>query len=190
MNKELRRARIAGVILIILALTAVFPTSFYRLLGTRATPYIIFYLFTLIVYLGFIFGFKIIAKKVNNNLLKKACSAFIVFSAIYYIYFILTMYWAGISSFSFIYFLQLINGAIGLVFGWALIGLKKEFAWLGFSAGALMIILSFSIIISSLFSLFNIFLNFSSFLFEVNNMFLVLAYILETRILFKAEERL
>ena len=126
MNKKLRRAGIAGIILIFLALAAVFPTAFYRLLGTRATPYAIFYLFTLASYLGFIFGFKIIAKKINNDLLRKACSAFIILSIIYYTYFILTMYWAGIGSFSFIYLLQLLNGAIGLAFGWAFLELRKE----------------------------------------------------------------
>ena len=187
MNKKLRQAGIAGIILIILALSAVFPATFYRLLGTQATPYAIFYLISLASYLGFIFGFKIIAKKTNNDLLKKACSAFIILSIIYYGYFILTMFWAGISNFSLLYFLQLVNGAIGLIFGWAILKLRKEFNWLGFITGCLMIILSFSIILSSLFYLLNIFSSFSSFLFEVNNMALVLVYILETKILFRAE---
>jgi len=190
MNKKLRQAGIAGIILIILALAAVVPATFYRLLGTGVAPYAIFYLISLAAYLGFILGFKIIAEKTNNDLLKKICSAFIILSIIYYGYFILTMFWAGIGSITLLYVLQLVNGAIGLVFGWAILELRKEFSWLGFITGCLMIILSLSIVLSSLFYLLNIFSGFSSFLFGVNNIVLVLVYILETKILFRAEKEL
>ena len=190
MKKKLKWSRIAGIILIILALVMVVPETFYRLMETGVTSYAIFYILLLVSYVGFILGFKTIAEKTKNDLLKKACLAFIILSIIYYSYFILTMYWAGISSFILLYLLQLADGIVGLVFGWAILKLRKEFGWLGTATGTLMIILGSSIILSSFFYLFNIFSGLGSFLFEANNLFFVLVYILEINILFKAGERL
>ncbi|MEM3074828.1 MAG: hypothetical protein QW727_02720 [Candidatus Pacearchaeota archaeon] len=179
MNKTIKNAAIAGILSIIVDIPLVILEvlkSLKMLSGGLLTIYIIVYVLSLLLYIVFAWGFKIIGEKTQNNLLSVMTYVFIISSIIYDGYFILAAISPSLDN-PIISILTLIfYGAVGIPFGISLLKLKNQFGSIATATGILVIITSASFL--------------TVILSIIGVLTLIPAYILEVILLFRASEKL
>lgn len=147
MNKTLRYAAISGILAVVILLPFLFIELFRALniIGgkTSVTTQIVLNVITLLLLIFFLYGFKIIADKTKNNLLKIAVYLFIIALIInhgYGGYNVLTKTEADLSSTTTSSFVYVVYGIMGVLFGIGLLKLKKQLGTIAKTAGILAII--------------------------------------------------
>ena len=179
MHKTLKYAGIAGILsLIVLIPLIVFEVlkSLNKLRGGLISLYIFVLLVALILYIIFVWGFKILGEKHQNNLLKITSYILIVVAIIYHGYLILALIYPVIDNI----FAQILPvafiGIAMILFGIGLLRLKMQFGSVATAAGVIEIISGISFL-SVLLSLIGLLL-------------LIPNYILGVIILFRAAKKL
>ncbi len=146
MHKILKYAAIAGVLSLIILIPFIVLEVFRGLnklgggLISLYTLYIFVLLAILILYIIFIWGFKILGEKYQNNLLKIASYILIVAAIIYYGYFALSSIFPAIDNTSVHIIMLVIMGAAMIPFGIGLLRLKMQFGSVATAAGVIEII--------------------------------------------------
>lgn len=147
MNKTLRYAAISGILTVVILLPFLFIELFRALniIGgkTSVTTQIVLNVITLLLLGFFLYGFKIIADKTKNNLLKIAVYLFIIALIInhgYGGYNVLTKTEADLSSTTTSSFVYVVYGIMGVLFGIGLLKLKKQLGTIAKTTGILAII--------------------------------------------------
>lgn len=189
MNKTVKYAGVAGILS--LALTS--PIMIFEVLkvlkkleGSFVLLYIFVLLLSLIFYIIYIFGFKLIGEKLPNNLLKITSYILIISAIIDYGYTIVTLIFPTLDN-SIVDILSLvIVGGISIPFGIALFKLKPQFGSLATVASVIAIITGvieiiigaslLSVILSVILSILGILLS-------------IPLYILTSMILFRAAKK-
>ncbi len=180
MNRTIKNAGIAGVLTLIVAIPLVILEILKgqnMIYGRLLTLYIVVYVLSLLSYIVFIWGFKVIGDKVKINLLKVTSYILIISSIIYYGYFILAaisppfINWIIIPISALVFY-----GAVGIPFGIGLLKLKNRFGSIATVTGVLTIITcaSFLTVIMSI----------------IGVLTLIPTYILAIILLFKASKKL
>ncbi len=143
MHKILKNAAIAGVLsLIVLIPFTVLEVlrGLNKLEGGLISLYIFVFLASLILYIIFVWGFKILGEKYQNNLLKIASYILIVVTIIYSGYFALSSIFPAIDNTSVHIIMLVIMGAAMIPFGIGLLRLKMQFGSVATAAGVIEII--------------------------------------------------
>src|SRR3989344_4530611 len=94
MNKTIKYAGVAGIFSLIFAVPVILfeiLKSLSKLDGGLVSVYIFVLLISLILYIVFIHGFKLVAEKYQNNLLKLSSYILIISAIVYYGYLVLTL---------------------------------------------------------------------------------------------------
>lgn len=155
MNKILKYAAIAGILSII----TLFPLTFLEILksldkleGGLISLYIFVLLVALILYVIFVWGFKIIGEKYQNNLLKIASFVLIVIAIIYQGLLILASILPAFDNIFVQILPAVLMGAAMIPFGIGLLRLKMQFGSVATAAGVIEIIsgISFLTVLLSL----------------------------------------
>ncbi len=179
MNKTIKNAAIAGILTIIVAIPLVILEvlkSLNMLSGGLLTFYIIVYILSLLLYIVFVWGFKLMGDKTKINLLTITSYILIVSSIIYYVYFILAAISPALDNPIISISTLVFYGAVGIPFGISLLKLKNQFGSIATATGILMIItsVSFLTVILSI----------------IGVLTLIPTYILEVILLFRASKKL
>lgn len=179
MNKTIKYAGVAGIFSIILAI----PITYFEILkslnkleGNLISLYIFVLLVSLILYIVFLYGFKIIGDKFSNNLLKLTSVIWGITAIIYYGYIILSLLSPSLESNLVSILAVVIFGIVGIPFGIALLKLKAQFGSLAKGAGIITIIIGVSCV--------------SVILLLLGLILLIPFYILTSMILFRAAKKI
>jgi hypothetical protein len=179
MNKTIKFAGVAGILCLILIVPAIIFETLRQLdnLGKELVLLYIFTLFALLIlFVIFIYGFKLVAEKYQNNLLKISSYILIIAAIAYYGYLVLTLISPDLDN-MLIYILALmISGGATILFGIALLKLKPQFGSLATGAGVIDIILGASYL--------SVILSF------IGVLLLIPSYILCSMILFRATRKI
>lgn len=178
MNKTIKYAGVAGILSLIL----VVPITVFEILkglnmlgGGLASLYIFIHLLSLVVYIVFIHGFRLVGDRLSNNLLKLTSNILIISAIFYYGYIILTVISPNLENIVIHILCLVIFGAVNIPFGIALLKLKPQFGSLATAAGVIEIITGASLL-SVILSILGILL-------------LAPLYILDSMILFRAAKK-
>lgn len=179
MNKTIKNAAIAGILTIIVTIPLTIlevMKSLNMLSDVSLALYTIVYVLSLVLYIIFTFGFKVIGDKTNNNLLRVTSYILIFSSIIYYGYFILAAIYPALDNPIISISTLVFYGAIGIPFGISLLKLKGKFGSVATAAGVLVIMTSasFLTVILSIFGILTI----------------IPTYVLQVILLFKASKEL
>ena len=179
MNKTIKYAGIAGILSLIFAV----PVTFFEILkslnkldGGFISVYIFALLISLILYIVFIHGFKLVAEKYQNNLLRISSYILIISAIVYYGYLVLTLISPNLDNIVIQILAVVIDGAASIPFGIALLKLKPQFGSLATGAGVVEIITGVSLL--------------SVILSIVGILLLIPLYILGSMILFRAAKKI
>lgn len=178
MNKTIKYAGIAGILSLIIEVPIVIFeifNSLHKFESGFISLYILVLLLSLVLYLIFIYGFKLIGEKYQNNLLKWSSYILIIFSIICYGYLVLALISPNLDNVFIQILTIIIFGAASIPFGIALLKLKPQFGSLATSTGVIGIITGASFL-SVILSILGILL-------------IVPLYILASMILFRAAKK-
>ena len=179
MSKTIKYAGVAGILSLVLAvpITIIEILKSFNNLGSGFTSLYIFVLLaSLILYIIFIYGFKLVAEKYQNNLLRVSSYILIISAIIYYGYLVLTLISPNLDNIVIQILAVVIFGAASISFGIALLKLKPQFGSLATGAGVVEIITGASLL-SVILSILGILL-------------LIPLYILTSMILFRAAKKI
>jgi hypothetical protein len=178
MNKTIKYAGVAGILSLIFAV----PVIIFEILKSLnnfgsglASLYIFTLLASLILYIIFIYGFKLVAEKYQNNLLKTSSYILIISAVVYYGYLVLTLISPNLDNMLIQILAVVIFGGVSISFGIALLKLKPQFGSLATGAGVLEIITGASLL--------------SVILSIIGFLLLIPLYILTSMILFRAARK-
>mgnify|MGYP001558551163 CR=1 len=179
MNKTIKYAGIAGILsLILLVPVIIFEIlkSLNKLDGGLISLYIFVLLVSLVLYVIFTWGFKLVAEKYQNNLLRISCYILIISAILYYGYSALTLISPSLDNILIQTLAVVISGAVSIPTGIALLKLKPQFGSLATGAGVIEIIsgVSFLSVILSI----------------IGVLLLIPLYILLSMILFRAAKKI
>jgi len=178
MNKTIRHAGIAGILSLILAVpVGIFEVllSLGKLEGGFISLYIFVLFLSLVVYIVFMHGFRLVGEKLSNNLLKITSNILIISAIVYYGYLILTLISPNLDNIVIQILAAVILGAANIPFGVALLKLKPQFGSLATKAGVMEIIIGVSLL--------------SVILSIVVILLLIPVYVLTSMILFRAAKK-
>ena len=179
MNKTIKYAGVAGIFSLIFAVPVIFfeiLKSLNKLDGGLVSVYIFVLLISLILYIVFIHGFKLVAEKYQNNLLRTSSYILIISAIVYYGYLVLTLISPNLDNIIIQILVVVIFGAASIPFGIALLKLKPQFGSLATGAGVIEIITGVSLL--------------SVILSIVGILLLIPLYILTSMILFRAAKKI
>jgi len=178
MNKTIKYAGIAGILCLILLV----PAAIFEILNVLnklneglVALYIFITFLSLVVYIVFMHGFRLVGEKLSNNLLKSTSNILIISAIFYYGYLILILISPNLDNIAIHILWLVIFGAISIPFGIALLRLEPQFGSLATAAGVIAIITGASFL-SVILSIFGILL-------------LIPWYILNSMILFRAAKK-
>ncbi len=179
MNKTIKYAGIAGILSLILSVPVIIfeiLKSLNKLEGGLISLYIFVLLISLVLYIIFIWGFKLVAEKYQNNLLRVSSYILIISAILYYGYLALTLISPSLDNVVIQILAVVVFGAASIPFGIALLKLKPQFGSLATGAGVIEIITGASLL-SVILSIIGILL-------------LIPLYILTSVILFRAAKKI
>lgn len=138
MNKIIKYAAIAGILSLIVAV----PVGYFEILRAMdgfsenlVSSYVFWHLISLLLYIIFIWGFKIVGERYQNTLLKTT-SYLLILSAVGLAgYSILIVLWPSLDNFFVQLALTIIVGAVNILFGIGLLRLKPQFGSVAKAAG-------------------------------------------------------
>ncbi|MDI6734160.1 MAG: hypothetical protein QMD50_01550 [Patescibacteria group bacterium] len=179
MNKTIKYAGIAGILSLILAMPIII-FEVLKSLNNLGSGLVSLYIFTLlaslILYIVFIHGFKLVAEKYQNNLLKTSSYILIISAIVYYGYLVLTLISSNLDNMLIQILAMVIFGGASILFGIALLKLKPQFGSLVTGAGVVEIITGVSLL--------------SVILSVIGILLLIPLYILTSMILFRAARKI
>ncbi len=143
MNKTIKYAGVAGILSLIFGVpVTVFEVlrSLKKLDGDPISLYIFVLFLSLVLYIVFIHGFRLVGEKLSNNLLKLTSNILIILAIVSYGYLILTLISPNLDNEGINILIVVFSGAASITFGISLLKLKPQFGSLATWAGVIAII--------------------------------------------------
>lgn len=140
MNKVLRNCAISGILSLIVSIPVIIfllLKAFKKLNDSMAIPFYVSYTIYIILYVIFIWGFKIIGNKTKNKLLTISSYILIVASIIFYL---VDMFQFDTSNIFVSLAALFLLGALTIPFGIGILKLKEKFGPMATTVGILNII--------------------------------------------------